>query len=103
MGINTITVDGVKMTHGEYEQLCRNKKAEDAYYTDDEIADKCSYLAIKYKAPFSVGRDNWFDKQIDVAFYLGLDWLDLYRKVLNLDNLFHAAYLQKNVRVHTPL
>lgn len=95
-GHEVFTVDGVKMTQGEYEKYCRANHTEDAYRTEKEACQLCYRLSRKYGRKVLVrgwGFDGmaWFDDQVDVARYLGLETQDLYVKALNLENAFRGA------------
>ena len=83
------------MTQSEYETLCRKNKTEERFYTEKEIANKCSYLCKKYDTPFKVYPSTWFDGQLKIAEMIGIYWMDLYNKGLNIENLFKAYSIEQ--------
>ena len=77
------------MTNGQFEKQCRKLKTEDSFYSEAEIANRCNYLCKKYDTPIQI--TAWFEDQIELGKYLGIDYRDLYSKHINLEYLFIKA------------
>lgn len=83
------------MTHGEYELKCRREKTEDKYYTEAETIERVYSLISKYNLDDKFESHGWFERQVEVASYLGVPYSYLYMKAINLENLFLSASLER--------
>ena len=62
------------------------------YYTEKQTYFRCRYYIGKYNADVLRGSLNdWFDGQLDIGNYLGIDYQLLYRKDTDLEALFARA------------
>jgi hypothetical protein len=94
MALTKVLYNGVEMTQSQYARLCRAKKTEENYYTEDEIASRCEYWCKKYNMPYKLNRDNWFEGQIIISEMLGCDWMDFYNKAIDTESLFKAYSIE---------
>lgn len=83
------------MTHGQYELKCRRENTEEKYYTEAETIERVYNLVSKYNLSEELESHGWFERQVEIASYLGVPYSYLYMKAVNLENLFIAAGLER--------